>query len=428
MNQDSEENSVLRSRVEYLEKNRRYILDALEMALSIGDFQNEIKRKATAVEIFQEAEKRLSRLMNFKVLAFYLMSQEDSDISLTFLTPENARGRIEKEMDFMIEKGIVAWGIREKRGVIVPSEELSEQVMLHVIATNWRIRGIFVGILNPEKDAIPDISVQLFSIILRNAANALENIELFETIQSERILKKSKEYAETILRSIPAGIMIINADTHSIMEVNPQARALLGLSSEEVVGSKCHNYFTSCEKDNCPAKDTEALTYHKETYLITKDGEQIPILKTAVQTIVGEQKCLIASFVDIREQKKAEALRTEHDKLKASIEIAGTICHEMNQPLMVVSGFSELMMSAAGDEDRIRDYLGKVKEQVARMGDITRKLQSISKYATKLYLNGEIVDLDQAVDKKGSGREGTVKKENLFIDNKRKKNGKIKDI
>ena len=398
MMQDTEEKKVLLSRIEYLEKNRRYILNALEMALSISDFQNEIKRKATPAEIFQEAEKRLSRLMNFQRLAFYLMDQEDSDISLTYLKPDSSRDRIEKEMDFMIEKGILAWAIREKRGVIVPSEDLSEQVILHVIATNWRIRGIFAGILNHEKDSIPDISLQLLSIILRNAANALENIELFETIQSERILKKSKEYTDTILRSIPAGIMIIDADTHRIMEVNPQAEALIGLPSGKIVGEDCYGCFSSCGTGNCPITDLTESTHQKETTLLVKNGEPVPILKTVIQTIVGGKKCLIASFVDIREQKKAEALRAEHDKLKTAIEISGTICHEMNQPLMVVSGFSELMMTAAGDEERLRSYMTKIKEQVDRMGEITHKLQNISKYATKPYLKREIVDLDRAAD------------------------------
>ena len=400
MIRDTEEKSELHSRIDYLEKNRRYILNALEMALSIGDFQNEVKRKATAVEIFQEAEKRLSRLMNFKVLAFYLVNQEDSDISLKCVTPVDSRKQIEKEMNFMIEKGIVAWAIREKRGVVVPSEDHSDQVLLHVIATNWRIRGIFVGILNPEKDAIPDISVELLSIILRNMANALENVELIEAIQSERILKRSKEYIESILRSAPVGIMIINAETHRIMEVNSQAEALIGLPSDEITGKECHQYFSTCEKDSCSITDLKESIHHRETDLITKDGEPIPILKTAVQTVIGEQSCLIESFVDIREQKKAEVLRTEHDKLKAAIEIAGTICHEMNQPLMVISGFSELMMSEPVNEERVRRYLDIIIGQIDRRGEITNKLQNISKYATKPYLEGEIVDLDRAVDKK----------------------------
>lgn len=67
--------------------------------------------------------------------------------------------------------------------------------------------------------------------------------------------------------------------------------------------------------------------YHRENSLFTKEGALIPILQTAVRTIVGGQKCLIKSFVDIREQKEAEALRAEHNKLKAAVQISGTICH-----------------------------------------------------------------------------------------------------
>lgn len=398
MKRDKEEINELRARIEHLEENRRYILNALEMALSIGDFQSEIERRATAVDVFHEAEKRLSRLMNFQVLAFYRVDPESSDFTLTCLTPDSSRNQVEKEMNFMIEKGIVAWAIREKRGVIVPSEDHSQQVLLHVIATNSQIRGMFAGVLTPEKDAIPDISLELLSIILRNAANALENIELLKTIASERTLKKSKEYIESVLLSIPTGIMIVDAETHRILGVNPQAQALIGLTSDEITGEECYHHFSSCEKNKCPITDLKKPIHHKETGLLTKDGGTIPILKTAVQTIIGGQNCLIESLVDISEQKKAEEFRTEHDKLKAAIEITGTICHEMNQPLMIISGLSELIMTSAGDEVRRHDYIAKIKEQVDRLGKITFKLQNIGKYATKPYLKGEIVDLDRAAD------------------------------
>jgi len=54
------------SREEYLEDNRRFIQNALEMALSLGDFQAEINKSFTPLQILQEAEKRIRRLIRFE--------------------------------------------------------------------------------------------------------------------------------------------------------------------------------------------------------------------------------------------------------------------------------------------------------------------------------------------------------------------------
>ena len=48
----------LLSRIEYLEENRRLIQNALEMALSLGDFQENINKGYKPENILREAEKK----------------------------------------------------------------------------------------------------------------------------------------------------------------------------------------------------------------------------------------------------------------------------------------------------------------------------------------------------------------------------------
>ena len=41
---------------------------------------------------------------------------------------------------------------------------------------------------------------------------------------------------------------------------------------------------------------------------------------------------------------KIEEQRIQSEKLKGVIEMAGAVCHELNQPLQTILGFSELLM------------------------------------------------------------------------------------
>ena len=65
--------------------------------------------------------------------------------------------------------------------------------------------------------------------------------------QAEEELRKSEERLKIILDSIPAGIVIINAQSHIIVDANPAAIQMIGTYKEKVVGSICHKYI-------CPAE------------------------------------------------------------------------------------------------------------------------------------------------------------------------------
>ena len=86
----------------------------------------------------------------------------------------------------------------------------------------------------------------------------------------------------------------------------------------------------------------------------------------------------------------------EREKLQAVIETAGAVCHEMNQPLMALSGYSELLQMEAAGNDRTFRFAKKIKAQVDRMGAITEKLMRITSHKTKKYLKKEILDIDGA--------------------------------
>ncbi|MCP3954275.1 MAG: PAS domain S-box protein [Desulfobacterales bacterium] len=384
------------ARVNYLEENRRYIQNALEMALSIGDFQEQINRTATPLQVLKEAEKRVRHLMKFSAHAFYLVDPESSDFSLSLCEPADRVDQIEREMSFMIEKGLVAWAIREKKGMTIPSQDFTDQVLLHIIATNSRVRGMLVGLFADNADSTPDVSRDLISLVMRNTANALESIEHYERIKTERLLRESKERIEAILFSIPTGIVILDAKTYKIVDANAKAEVLIGCSRKELIGADYQKYNCLPEQEHGPITNGWQSRENFEGTLIAASGEDIPVLKSVIPVLIGEQECLIESFIDIRDQKSSESDRMQKEKLQGVIELAGAVCHEMNQPMQAVSGHADLLMLDVQPEDRIHKRVASIAEQVTRMGEITKKLMSITRYKTKDYLSGQIFDIEQA--------------------------------
>jgi signal transduction histidine kinase/CheY-like chemotaxis protein len=192
----------LLSRIDYLEEHRRFIQNVLEMALSLGDFQENIIKGYGSDLILQEADKRINHLIPFEANAHYIVDQERSDFMLSVCNEEHLKPFIKAEVDHMIEKGFFAWAIREKRGVLISSSDHSRQFILHVIATYSRIRGMFIGLLPDKNHKIPDTSLTLLSIILLNTANALESLEFYSLLrnQNEILEKKVEERTKALAK------------------------------------------------------------------------------------------------------------------------------------------------------------------------------------------------------------------------------------
>ncbi len=84
------------------------------------------------------------------------------------------------------------------------------------------------------------------------------------------------------------------------------------------------------------------------------------------------------------------------EKLIGALTLAGGVCHELNQPLQIVSGCSELISMNISKNNPHYETICKIKEQVQRMGEITKKLMCIKKYEVKEYVKGVIFDIDKA--------------------------------
>ena len=186
------------ARLEYLEDHRRFVQNALEMALSLGDFQEEIRNQLSFRDLLCEAEKRIRRIMGFETGAFYLVKEGSSDLEPALCVPVDRGAFMDEKLDFMIDQGLVAWAIRERRGLTVPSRDRTTRIFLHVIATSVRIRGLFVGVFPKDHSHAPDASLDLLSIILRNTANAMESVEYNSIIREQRRVLEEKVKEKTL--------------------------------------------------------------------------------------------------------------------------------------------------------------------------------------------------------------------------------------
>ncbi len=98
----------------------------------------------------------------------------------------------------------------------------------------------------------------------------------------------------------------------------------------------------------------------------------------------------------VKQRLKAEQELIRQQKLEGVVEMARAVCHELNQPLQMILGNSEIILMEGTDKETLLKRVGLIKEQVDRMGELSRKLIKIANYETKEFPQGKVIDIDKS--------------------------------
>lgn len=105
----------------------------------------------------------------------------------------------------------------------------------------------------------------------------------------------------------------------------------------------------------------------------------------------------VYTFHDLTHAKKEAEQRSSKDRLQGALEMAGTACHQLNQPLQAISIYATMLLRKLEQDTRESEQCRIIKEQSDRMSEITRRLNKITRYKTVPYIEHEqIIDLEAA--------------------------------
>jgi len=222
----------------------------------------------------------------------------------------------------------------------------------------------------------------------------------FDTTEQERLkeaLKTSEEKFYKAFRASPDWVVISTFDDGVYLEVNQAFLQTTGYEMQEVIGKTSVDlgiWEDPRERDELHGILQEyGRVSNAEVKFRTKQDQLLHVLWSAEVIEYGGQKCLIAITRDITHRKLVEQERLNREKLQGVLEIAGATCHEMNQPLQNIYFILDDML----DKYQDKQLYYELKEQIKRLKETTSKLQNITKYETKDYIQGnQIIDIDKA--------------------------------
>jgi PAS domain S-box-containing protein len=225
---------------------------------------------------------------------------------------------------------------------------------------------------------------------------------------TEEKLRSYLQLMDALINTIPNPIYF--KDAEGVYQGCNQvfAKQILGLTRDRIIGKRPQDL-----PDRIPA-DQAAVYQREEIKMIEKagfhtyeskvqcaDGQRRDYLFSLAPVLdrKGELNGSVAVLSDLTDKNRAAHDRMQKEKLESVLETAGAVCHEFNQPLQALSGYTELMaMKLAGHE--VQAYIEKLTAQIERMRDITDNLQGITRYETTEYAGRtKIIDIHKASEK-----------------------------
>ena len=336
-----------RQQIKALQEEKAAAMEALDLARELGTITSLSPQRSSLDKLLQDICDRANRMIPFQSCAVYLVDNDTQDFVQARSCPDSAAARLEGEVGSLINDQSFAYALQSGGPVFFLDSAGSSHILLHSLMTPFRVRGMFVGLMRQGKEEILDTTLKLFSVFMLSAVNALENYETREIMRNHSLELEHKvrlrtqdlvdayDRLDVTLNAMQAGVLVVEAEGHRIVDANPKALEMMGREWEEVVGAECFDVICSACRGGCPIVDQGLEEINGEYTIERKDGGLVPVQKTVSRVMIDGKLHMVENFIDVSEQKKLADLKEHVDRIMR---------HDLKSPLNGIISLPDVLL------------------------------------------------------------------------------------
>src|SRR5438552_2655109 len=214
-----------------------------------------------------------------------------------------------------------------------------------------------------------DRNLEALTMLAEHVSTILENALLYEEATVQKTL------AETLLKSIPPGIVAVDVDA-MVRWFSPPAEKILGLSSAdalnkpvEAVGSRLASLLREALESKTPIPPQQWIDNNTRRSLS---------VETRQLTDNGSSLGAVAVIHDLTVQETLREKQALLDRATFWTDLAASMSHEIRNPLVAIKTFAQLLPERFDDADFRKEFNQIVVQEIDRLDKIITQINNFA--------------------------------------------------
>lgn len=301
---------------------------------------------------------------------------------------------VSRSLGHILKQLLIIWGLKDTWDAIRP---FSGAVNTFAFVVVGSFTLFFQRSWNTYQEVLND------KLDLQNMRDELlyvnQNLEKLVAERTQELAVSEQKYRRIF--EVSRDMILVARDDGRIKDINPAGREMIGLNSRECAQTKkmFQDFFAEADEWRSVIDTIRRRGFagNAEIQLLADDGRKIRVLLSGAldRSERGGNGTVHFLAKDIEEKRTAEEQIAQADKLASIGQLSAGIAHEINNPLGIILGYTQLLIRHEPEESEKFKDLKTIEKHVRNCKTIVEDLLNFARTSRP---QESLIRIDHAMD------------------------------